>query len=186
MGNVFGSKDKIISSEINVMPLRESQNEGTLKTELTKLIDKYHYNNSIRLEENARGITIHILDDILFASGNADLTDSSKEVLSRLALILKELPNDIRVEGHTDNVPINTHAFPSNWHLSVARALNTAYYLISDEGLSADKVSIVGFSKYKPIDTNETSTGRASNRRVDIVIIRSSKNENNNTPIWHN
>ena len=186
MGNVFGSKDKIISSEINVIPMRESRQEERLKSELTKLIDKYHYNNSIRLEENARGMTIHILDDILFASGKADLTESSKEVLNRLAHILKELPNDIRVEGHTDNVPINTHAFPSNWHLSVARALNTAYYLINKEGLPAGKVSIVGFSKYKPIDTNKTSIGRANNRRVDIVIIRSSKNENNNTPIWHN
>ena len=78
----------------------------------------------------------------------------------------------ILVEGHTDNVPISNAAFPSNWHLSVARALNTAYYLVNKENLAADKISIVGFSEYKPIETNETPAGRASNRRVDIVIIK--------------
>ena len=185
MGDVFGNKPKVITSGISVLPKANNQ-EGVLKNELSKLIDKYHYNKSIRLEENSRGITIHILDDVLFASGNADLTSESMQVLDRLAVILKELPNDIRIEGHTDNVPIKTPMFPSNWHLSVARALNTAYYLINNEGLSADKVSIVGFSKYKPIDSNDTQVGRANNRRVDIVIIRSSKNGNNNIPIWNN
>jgi len=185
VGDVFGNKSKVVTNENTVIPMFEHQEAG-LKSELSKLIDKYHYNNSIRLEENSRGITIHILDDILFASGNAALTKYSREVLDRLAVILKQLPNDFRVEGHTDDIPIKTGSFPSNWHLSVVRALNTAYYLINNEGLSADKVSIVGFSKYKPIDTNETSTGRANNRRVDIVIIRSSKNENKNIPIWRN
>lgn len=185
MGNIFGNKGKVVSAEKGVLPEMMHKEVG-LKTQLTELIEKYHYNNSIRLEENSRGITIHILDDVLFASGNADLTSGSKEVLSRLAVILRQLPNDIRIEGHTDNVPINTASFPSNWHLSVARALNTAYYLINSEKLSADKVSIVGFSKYKPIDSNESASGRANNRRVDIVIIRSNKNENNNSPIWRN
>jgi len=82
------------------------------------------------------------------------------------------LPNDIRVEGHTDNIPINSSLFPSNWHLSVARALNTAYYLINNEGVPPDRVSIVGNAEFKPIESNETAYGRALNRRVDIVIIK--------------
>ncbi len=171
MGDVFGKKEKIISVE-NSSPKPGVSSEGFLKGELNKLIDKYHYNNSIRLEENARGVTIHILDDVLFSSGSANLTVSSLTVLDRLAAILKELPNDIRIEGHTDDVPINTVQFPSNWHLSVARALNTAYYLINNEGLVPEKVSIVGYSEYKPIASNNTPEGRASNRRVDIVIIK--------------
>ena len=171
MGDVFGKKDKIISVE-NSSPKPGVSSEGYLKGELNKLIDKYHYNNSIRLEENARGVTIHILDDVLFSSGSANLTESSLTVLHRLAAIIKELPNDIRIEGHTDDVPISTSQFPSNWHLSVTRALNTAYYLINNEDLSPEKVSIVGYSEYKPIATNDTPDGRASNRRVDIVIIK--------------
>ncbi len=171
MGDMFGSRDKIISIT-NASAKNAVTSEGYLKGELNKLIDKYHYNNSIRLEENARGVTIHILDDVLFSSGSANLAEGSLTVLHRLAVMLKELPNDIRVEGHTDNVPISTSLFPSNWHLSVSRALNTAYYLINTEGLSPEKVSIVGYSEYKPIASNDTPDGKASNRRVDIVIIK--------------
>ncbi|MDR3627331.1 MAG: OmpA family protein [Ignavibacteriaceae bacterium] len=171
MGDVFGSHGKVVSMKSSGNG-SSSGNEGHLKNELSQLIDKYHYNNSIRLEENERGVTIHILDDILFPSGSSELATYSVTILNRLAGILKELPNDIRIEGHTDNVPINTASFPSNWHLSVARALNTAYYLINSEGLNPEKVSIVGNSEYKPISTNETMEGRASNRRVDIVIIK--------------
>jgi chemotaxis protein MotB len=171
MGDVFGSRGKVVnmkSAGQTVIP-----NDGThLKSELNELIDKYHYNKSINLEENERGVTIHILDDILFPSGSSELAGYSVTILNGLAEILKELPNDIRIEGHTDNIPISSAVYPSNWHLSVSRALNTAYYLINNDGLNPEKVSIVGYSEYKPIATNETVEGRASNRRVDIVIIK--------------
>jgi len=185
MESVFGNKNKVVSTESNVLP-NINYKDGILKTKLIKLIDKYNYGNSIRLDENERGITIHILENILFASGNAILNNGSKEVLNRLAVILKELPNDIRIEGHTDNIPIHNSIFISNWHLSVTRALNTAYYFINKQGLSAEKISIVGYSKYKPIDNNNSVKGRASNRRVDIVIIRDTKNGNNKISIWKN
>ncbi|HED08921.1 MAG TPA: chemotaxis protein MotB [Ignavibacteria bacterium] len=185
VGDVFGNGNKVIKIESNILPSVNNQQDA-LKTKLIKLIDKYNYKNSIRLDENARGITIHILENILFTSGKANLNAGSKEVLNRLAVLLKELPNDIRIEGHTDNVPIHNSIFLSNWHLSVTRALNTAYYLINNGGLSADKISVVGFSKYRPIENNNSKAGRANNRRVDIVIIRRNKNENNILPIWRN
>lgn len=169
-GNVFGTEtakikidaipDKVISTPLD-----------KLKNDITQLIAESD-TKSIRMEENERGITIHILEDIVFPSGSADLKSTSKIVLKRVADIIKKLPNDIRVEGHTDNIPINSSVFPSNWHLSVARALNTAYYLIKEEGVNPDKVSIVGYAEYKPIESNDTPYGRASNRRVDIVIIK--------------
>ncbi|MGE5497330.1 MAG: flagellar motor protein MotB, partial [Syntrophothermus sp.] len=93
-------------------------------------------------------------------------------ILNKLAAVIKTLPNDVRVEGHTDNVPINSSQYQSNWHLSVARALNTAYYLINSQGLSPEKVSIVGYSEYHPVKSNETPEGRRNNRRVDIVILK--------------
>ena len=171
VGDVFGNHAKTISVKSAVAPSKIGNND-LLKSKLMQLINKYHYNNSIMLEQNKRGITIHILDDILFKSGSADLTSSSLLVLDRLAVILKSLPNDIRIEGHTDDVPINTPSFPSNWHLSVTRALNTAYFLIHNENLPPEKISIVGYSEYRPIDSNSTALGRANNRRVDIVIIK--------------
>ena len=158
---VNGTKAKVISSNID-----------NLKAKLASVIVQHNYQNSVSLEENERGITIHILENILFPSGRAELSGTSKLVLGQLSTIIGKLPNDIRIEGHTDNVPISTTVYPSNWHLSVARALNTAYYLISEQNLSPEKITIVGYSEYKPIADNDTPEGRAKNRRVDIVIIK--------------
>jgi chemotaxis protein MotB len=178
MGGVFGNKT------VQAIPSNNGKN-GTnrnggvenspmpeLKSKLRSLIDTYNFGDSFSLEDNERGLTVRIQESIIFPSGSADLNPSFKEVLSRLAKIFKSIPNDIRVEGHTDNVPINTQLYPSNWHLSVSRALNTAYYLIHDSDLNPDKVSIVGYSEYRPIATNQTPQGRSKNRRVDIVIIK--------------
>ena len=171
MGNVFGGSSDVPSVIKEVSPKIVTPLDK-LKNNILNLINDNNYSSSIRLEENSRGVTIHILEDVVFPSGSADLKKGSQIVLSQLAGIIKELPNDIRIEGHTDNIPISTKQFPSNWHLSVVRALNTAYFLISEEGLDPEKVSIVGYSEYKPIESNETALGRASNRRVDIVIIK--------------
>jgi chemotaxis protein MotB len=146
-----------------------------LRNHLKELITDNGYSSVIKLEENEHGIIIHILDEILFPSGSADLNKNSLQILNNIASILNQIPNEIRIEGHTDNVPIHTANFPSNWHLSVMRALNTAYYLINNENLKAERVSIVGNSEYKPLATNETVSGRAQNRRVDIVIVREEK-----------
>ena len=171
IGNVFGGPTQTIKvipdSEVPIVaPL------GNLKSEINSLIEQNNYTSSIKLEENSRGVTIHILEDIVFPSGSSELKKSSKIVLSQLSAIIKKLPNDIRIEGHTDNVPISTSQFPSNWHLSVSRALSTAYYLMTEEGLDPEKLSIVGYSEYKPLESNESSSGRATNRRVDIIIIK--------------
>ena len=170
IGYIFGGANVINGSKFDnnvvLTPLQK------LKGELHQLIIAKNYDGSVALDENDRGITLHITDEILFPSGKAELSEDSKDVLGNLADILKKIPNDIRVEGHTDNIPIQSDLYPSNWHLSVARALNTAYFLINDKGLNPDKVSIVGYSEYQPIAPNESKIGRSKNRRVDIVIIK--------------
>ncbi|MHB8905828.1 MAG: OmpA/MotB family protein [Melioribacteraceae bacterium] len=169
MGSYFGTSvviPKMSDSQILVKP------KDKLSEELSKLIIDNNYANSIQLEETERGITVHILDDILFPPGKADINETSKLVLKKLAKVLSTIPNDIRIEGHTDNVPIFTERYPSNWHLSVDRALSTAYYLIKQENISPDKVSIVGYSEYRPIASNDTPETRAKNRRVDLVILK--------------
>jgi chemotaxis protein MotB len=170
LGSIFGSETagNPISTTNTIIPKPSDK----LAEDLYRLVEQYNYGNSIRLEQNERGVTIHILDDVLFPPGRATLNEASKTVLSRLADVIKTLPNDIRIEGHTDNVPINTLQYPSNWHLSVDRALSTGYYLIQEEGISADKVSVVGYAEYRPIASNDTPQTRALNRRVDIVILK--------------
>jgi chemotaxis protein MotB len=166
----FFGKKKVISALPDKKIIPDAKEK--LSYELSKLIKEYNYTNSVQLEENDRGITIHILEDILFAPGNSELTETSRLVLKRLATVIRNIPNDIRVEGYTDNTPINTLKYPSNWHLSSARALNTAYYLIKEEGILPDKVSVVGNGENKPLSSNDFPETRAKNRRVDIVILK--------------
>ena len=170
VGEYFGN-ETFANSEFKTDFLDLSDNKFSLKSSLQNFIDEYNVSNNIRLIENERGITISIMDNILFASGMAELSEQSKPILNKMALLLKTLPNDIRIEGHTDNVPINTPDFPSNWHLSIARATNTAYFLMNDLGLNQERVSVVGNSEFKPLAENDGAESRALNRRVDIVIL---------------
>ncbi|NLT50041.1 MAG: OmpA family protein [Ignavibacteria bacterium] len=176
MGNTFGNADfnkaanqKITIPEQDNVTIIDPQEK--LQERLQNVIEHQNYGEKVKLIENERGVTIRILDDILFQSGKADLGANSQKVLASLAEIIKTLPNDIRIEGHTDNVPVLGGQYASNWHLSVARATNTAYYLMTVQEVNPEKVSIVGYSSYKPIATNETNEGKALNRRVDIVIL---------------
>jgi chemotaxis protein MotB len=169
MGNYFGHQSivpKMPDTQVMTSP------KERLQDQLNKLIIDNNYSNSIQLEENERGITIHIRENILFPPGRAELSDASKIVLNRIATVIKTIPNDIRIEGHTDNTPINTIQYPSNWHLSADRALNTGYYLLKSEGISPDKITIVGNGEYKPIAENDSPENRSKNRRVDIVILK--------------
>lgn len=170
LGNYFGKETTVKAPVPEVKSVLGPKE--TLSGQLNRLIKENNYSNMIQLDENEKGITIHILDEVLFAPGQADLNANSKTVLNRLAAVIKSLPNDILIEGHTDNVPINTVRYPSNWHLSVDRALTTAYYLIKEDGIEPGKVSIVGYSEYHPIAPNDLPQNRARNRRVDLVILK--------------
>jgi chemotaxis protein MotB len=170
-GNTFGTQKQALTintgnTNNTVVPVPQ------LKDRLNNIVTEHGYGNFIKLEENERGITIHIMDQILFNSGSAKLEKKSYEILSKLAEVIRGLPNDLRIEGHTDNVPINSVEFPSNWHLSVARAMSTAHYLMDKEKLPQEKLSVVGYSEYKPIASNDTPENRSKNRRVDIIIIK--------------
>jgi len=94
------------------------------------------------------------------------------KILDEVAPILADIPNHIRVEGHTDDVPISTAQFPSNWELSTARATNVLQYLLEGEVVDPDQLTAAGYGEYRPVASNETEEGRAQNRRVDIVLLR--------------
>lgn len=170
MGQFFGN-EYFANPEFKSEMLDLSDDKYTLKTSLQNYIDEFEFANNIRLTENDRGITISIMDNILFESGKADLSEMSKPILTKMTQLLKAIPNDIRIEGHTDNIPISNEEFPSNWHLSIARATNTAYFLMNNLGLNQERVSVVGNSEFKPIADNDSPETRSLNRRVDIVIL---------------
>lgn len=123
------------------------------------------------LEANA-GVVIRLQDDVLFETGRADLRPDALPIIARVAALLRDLQGyNVRVEGHTDDRPIATPEFPSNWELSVARALSVVRALIAD-GINPRELSAAGYGEYHPIASNATSEGRARNRRVEIVISR--------------
>ncbi len=122
----------------------------------------------VHREENA--VVVDISTDILFGSGVAQLSPVAQGVLSRLAGALKPWPNPIRVEGHTDNRPIATAAFPSNWELSAARAASVVH-LFMDPGVGPERLAVIGFGEYRPGMPNTTAGGRNANRRVEVVVL---------------
>lgn len=138
-------------------------------------LDKFALDNGIEaklvssIEE--RGLVISIQDTLLFASGSAEITPRAREILDKINNVLASSPNYIKVEGHTDNLPINTARFPSNWELSVLRATNVVH--IMQEKIPAEQLSAAGYGEYRPVASNSSETGRTKNRRVDLVILRS-------------
>lgn len=116
------------------------------------------------------GIRFRLSDPLLFDSGKADLRPVGYGVLSRIADIILKLPCEVIVEGHTDNVPIHTSQFPSNWELSAARAVSVVKYLALSEGISPSRLSAVGYGEHRPLVPNTTLENRAKNRRVEVFI----------------
>jgi chemotaxis protein MotB len=174
LNGVFGSPKGALAGNAALLPSPNTalQTERQrIAQEIRSALDLDSQKLPIAVTENERGVTVHIMEELLFPSGSADLKRASLNAMDTLAGILRRLPNDLRVEGHTDNVPISTAQFPSNWHLSVARALNVGYYLILQHGLTQERVTIVGYSEYQPLEKNDTPGHRAQNRRVDIVIL---------------
>lgn len=107
-----------------------------------------------------------------FDSGSDEIKASSAGAFARLADVLLQTKRDIRIEGHTDNVPIHNSRFSSNWALSTARATATVRLLIQTSGLRPELLGASGYAEYRPMARNDTPEGRAVNRRVDIVILR--------------
>lgn len=138
---------------------------------LEKYFEKAKLKEDAKLEINERGLIIRLTGKVLFDFGKADLRKDAYPILNKVIEVVKKLPNNISVEGHTDNVPIHTKEFPSNWELSVARASRVVRYFIEVGKISPKKLMAAGYGKYRPLYPNDTLQHRALNRRVEIVVL---------------
>lgn len=129
----------------------------------------FEENMSIEVED--KGIVIMLSNDILFDSGHAEIKDSMKGKIAKVAVFLKRIDNAIEIGGHTDNVPIRSGNFESNWQLSAQRAANVVQYLVDEEGIEPSRLSAIGYGEYKPLKSNDTEEGRSNNRRISITIL---------------
>mgnify|MGYP001406671988 CR=1 FL=1 len=124
----------------------------------------------VHIRHNPFWVEVEIRNSILFASGSAQVNTEALETLARIAEILREVPNRVQVEGFTDNRPINTPAYPSNWELSAGRAANVVHVLMKN-GVRPERMSAIGYGEYQPIADNSTEQGRNQNRRVVLVVM---------------
>lgn len=149
----------------------KSNNLAALEATLGGFAKSNNLEGKIQIRSDADSITISLADNLLFDSGSADLRPGSQDVLAQVALALKGLPNEMRIEGHTDNVPVNSPDFPTNWELSAARASRVLRFMREQGGLTANDLFLAGYAETHPIADNSTPEGRALNRRADIVIL---------------
>ncbi|QNO16425.1 OmpA family protein [Alkalicella caledoniensis] len=141
--------------------------------QILSLINDYGLEDRVFIGIEPKGVEIRFSDGIFFAPGRADIKSSAMELLDKLTGIFQEIDNEIHIEGHTDTIPINTVQFPSNWELSAGRAISVVKHF-EEKGIDSQRLGALGFGEYRPIDTNETPQGRQANRRVNIIVLRSS------------
>jgi chemotaxis protein MotB len=127
-------------------------------------------NGQVRVTQSPRGVTVEINASVLFKSGEAILQPQSTEALAAVAQVLSQVENPIQVEGHTDNIPISSPNFPSNWELSSSRA-GSVVRLFNERGVPAARMVAIGYADNRPVDTNATLDGRSRNRRVNVLIM---------------
>jgi len=143
-----------------------------IETDVSGVLGSLIRSNTVHVQKKGDAVEVQISADILFASGAAEPAPAAVPVLQRLAEALRPWPNAVRVEGHTDDVPIKTGSFHSNWELSGARA-GSVVRLFADHGVDPQRLAVVGYGQFRPLQSNMSATGRNANRRVVVVILGS-------------
>lgn len=143
----------------------------SLKSELEKMLAMEIERRSVAVRVGPEGLVISLRELGFFPSGSANIRSEAKPTLERIATLLRSKECMLRVEGHTDNVPIHTARFNSNWELSTSRATEMVKLLIDEYDFPSQNLSAAGFGEYHPIMTNDSAEGRSLNRRVDIIIL---------------
>ncbi|GGJ05849.1 chemotaxis protein MotB [Alicyclobacillus cellulosilyticus] len=139
--------------------------------EVQNYIRAHHLQGNVTVYNEARGVRITLRDVVLFDTGKADIRPQARALLAGLVPFFKQVNNPILVEGFTDNRPISTPQFPSNWELSAARAIGVVRFFQS-QGIAGDRLAGVGYGQYHPVAPNDTDAHRQLNRRVNVVILR--------------
>jgi len=141
-----------------------------VQARLGQRLERQIRGGAVDLEIDPRGLVISIREAGSFATGSAELSAVAEVLLAEIAATLTEVGNLVRVEGHTDDVPIHTERYRSNWELSTARATRVVAYLI-EQGLSPERLSAAGYGEFHPRVANDSDPGRARNRRTDVVVL---------------
>ena len=176
--SVLPPASRMVMPPVSPMYTEHSGNTGTSRQSLAQVEHKLQViadqsaSGSLDVRKTSRGVVISVEDNALFPEGSAMLSPKALQVLDKVAAVLVRTTNHIRVEGYTDDTPIHTAEFPSNWELSTARAINVLHDLIDRGHILPSRLSAAGYGEYFPRVPNTTAANRAENRRVDIVLLR--------------
>ncbi len=151
----------------------EMLNMKTAQEQLEKYIEEHGLQKKVEVTQEERGLVVSIKEALLFNKGSAAINPGARDIILRAGQIFTKLPNNIRIEGHTCSLPINTAQFPSNWELSTARATNVVRFMVNQVGMKPERLSAAGYGEFRPIVPNTAESNRARNRRVDIVVLKS-------------
>ena len=166
-----------VAKDSPTLPPQGQQSAGVdvsaLQSQLTNALGKEIQQKEVVLHMTSEGFVISLHELGFFDSGEAQLLPGAADKVKRIASVLMQYGLNMRVEGHSDNVPIHNARFQSNWELSTARATAVATMLLSDTHFDPARLSIAGYGEYHPAAPNDTADGRRQNRRVDIVILSS-------------
>lgn len=178
LGVMEGGTTTVDTPKITTAEENEEEEFEELKQTIEDYAEEKGLKDDISLELEERGLVIRFMDSVFFDSGKADIKPESIEILHYIAQILNSenfKEKHIKVEGHTDTDPIvHSTTYPTNWELSATRATNVLRFFVEEENIDGDRISSSGYSFYRPIAPNDTKENKTKNRRVDIVILKSS------------
>ena len=167
----------------------KAKGDGSSKVQATKkdfkemlvalekfLLDK-NAQDKVNIDITRRGLVISLREAGFFDSGSATIQPAAYEFLTKIAEVLLPYGNPISFEGHTDNIPMRSSTFHSNWELSTARATTLAHYFMDQHSFTPEKISVTGYGEYRPVADNSVEEGRKQNRRVDVVLVGATEGE---------
>jgi chemotaxis protein MotB len=161
----------IVMGEEVFSPARVRDDLERLHRELAQTLSNQVATHTVSIHMGRDGLVISLREAGFFASGSATPRPETLSTLKQIAVSLSRTPYDLRVEGHTDNMPIHTTEFDSNWELSTARATRIARIFLDMKAMPPERISAAGYAEFHPVATNDTQEGRAENRRVDLVVL---------------
>ena len=165
-------KDSILDGQDGILELSEvvTRNEQ-MYDKVTQYVINEGLGSNISVSMNTKGVFVELKEAILFEPGSASLKPEGNVVLQQLEGLINEFDNELVIEGYTDNIPMSSSRYPTNWELSTARAVSVVRHLAEVQNIDPKRLSAVGYGEYRPIVPNDSAENRASNRRVNILII---------------
>jgi chemotaxis protein MotB len=165
----------IVMGEELLSPARVKDDLSNIRRELEQRLSNQVATHTVSIQMGRDGLVISLREAGFFDSGSAFPKPETLPTLRQIAASLSRVPYDMRIEGHTDNIPIHTVEFDSNWELSSARATRIARLFLDMQAISPERISAAGYAEFHPVASNDTAAGRAENRRVDLVVLPRTK-----------